>query len=323
MSTTGRSAGSPGHWAQVGESTFVAGMWFLYGVHRFLGRLPFLLCLYPVVLHYWLTRREARRASLEYLQRMYAHGAIRSLPGRRHTLRHFLSFADTLLDKMLAMSGGGSGRMRYVGHEPLLRMIERGEGAVLVTAHVGCLELCQAMAERQHGFRLTVLVHTAHAERFNRLLRRLRPDHGVTLMQVSEVTPATAVTLADKVARGEFVAIAGDRVPLRPGANTVAWADFLGRQAPFPVGPYVLAWLLKCPLYAMLCLRQPGGHAVYFEPLAQRVELPRAQRAQALARYAAAFATRLEARLAQAPYEWFNFFSFWGQPVAAPHHDPA
>lgn len=327
MNATGRSVGSHTHWAQVGESTFVAGMWFLYGVHRFLGRLPFLVCLYPVVLYYWLTRRKARRASLEYLQRMQdRHGAIGAAPGRRHTVRHFLSFADTLLDKMVAMGGGrsgGSGRMRYVGHEPLLRMIERGEGGMLITAHVGCLELCQVMAERQGGFRLTVLVHTAHAERFNRVLRRLRPDSGVTLMQVRDVTAATAVVLAEKVARGEFIAMAGDRVPLRPGTNTVTRADFLGREAPWPVGPYVLASLLRCPLYSMLCLREPGGHVVHFEPIAQRVQLPRAERALAMARHAATFAARLEARLAQAPYEWFNFFSFWEQPVAVPPHDIA
>ena len=41
-------AASP-HWAQIGESTFVGGMWLLYQVHRWLGRWPFLACLYPVV----------------------------------------------------------------------------------------------------------------------------------------------------------------------------------------------------------------------------------------------------------------------------------
>ena len=38
------------HWAELGETTFVAGTWFLYAVHRWLGRTPFRLCLYPVVL---------------------------------------------------------------------------------------------------------------------------------------------------------------------------------------------------------------------------------------------------------------------------------
>lgn len=310
------------HWARVGESTFVGGLWFLYGVHRLLGRLPFLLCLYPVVLYYWAARPAARQASLQYLQRMHARHGRGEAPGWRHSLRHFLSFADTLLDKMLASSGRyGFDRLRQVGREPLLEMIRRGQGGIIATAHVGCLELCQASADRQPGFRLNVLVHTAHAERFNRVLRRLHPDSGVRLLQVTQVDAATAVMLAERVARGEFVAIAGDRIPVTATAATTTRAPFLGHDAPLPIGPYVLAALLKCPLYMMVCLRERGGHVMHFEPLADRVELPRGQRPQALAAHAARFATRLEQRLASAPYDWFNFFPFWDQPVGGADHD--
>ena len=31
------------HWAQIGEETFVAGIWLLYAVFRVAGRLPFRL----------------------------------------------------------------------------------------------------------------------------------------------------------------------------------------------------------------------------------------------------------------------------------------
>ena len=303
------------HWAAIGESTFAAGMWFLYAVYRALGRLPFLLCLYPVVLYYWATRPLARRASLQYLGRMQAcHGVLGGAPLWRASLRHFLSFADTILDKLLAAGGHYPvDRLRFVGREPLLALIERGQGALIVTAHVGCLDLYQAVAACIPGFKLTVLVHTAHAQVFNRALRRLRPDSGITLLQVSEVTAATAVLLSKKVADGELVAIAGDRVPLCCGAGNVTHAAFLGQRAPLPVGPYVLAALLKVPLYAMLCLREGRGHTVYFDALAERVELPRARRAQAIAEHAARFAGQLEARLKKAPLDWFNFFPFWDQ----------
>ena len=56
-----------GHWADLGETTFVGGTWFLYAVYRVLGRLPFRLCLYPVVFAWWLGSPNARRASLDYL----------------------------------------------------------------------------------------------------------------------------------------------------------------------------------------------------------------------------------------------------------------
>jgi predicted LPLAT superfamily acyltransferase len=302
----------PVHWAELGESTFVWGMRFLVGVHNLLGRVPFLLVLYPVVFYYRSTKGVARQASMEYLQRMEsARGALGGPPGWRQGLRHFLSFGDTLLDKILSMSGRYRfDRLRFFGVEAILAMIARGQGGLFITAHMGCLEMCQAAVNSTRRIRLNVLVHTAHAEQFNRLLGRLDPDGRVRLLQVTDITPATAVLLSDCVARGEFVAIAGDRVPV--GGGRTVRAPFLGHEAEWPVGPYVLAGLLKCPLYLMACLREGDGYAVHFDCLAEEVVLPRKAREEVFATLAARFAQRIETLLAKAPYEWFNFFPFWG-----------
>lgn len=301
------------HWAQIGENTFALGIWFFYGLHRLVGRRVLRVLLWPVVLFYALTRPLARRASLEYLQRMQAaHGVPVESPGLRHVLRHLLSFAETILDKLLAFAGRYPwDRVRFEGQELVDALHARGQGALLVTAHMGCLELCQAAASRIPDLKLTVLVHTRHAERFNRLLQRLQPRQPVTLLQVTEVNAATAVELNRRVAAGEFVAIAGDRVPV--AASKTVQAPFLGHMAPFPVGAYVMAALMQCPLLLLGCVREGAGHVVHFELLADRIELPRAQREQRLAELAALFARRLEALLARAPYDWFNFFPFWAQ----------
>jgi len=300
------------HWADLGESTFAWGMRFLVFVHNTLGRVPFLLVLYPVVFYYRMAKGVARRASMEYLQRLdTVHGSLGGAPSWRHGLRHFLSFADTLLNKMLATSGRYRfDRLRFVGVDAVLGMIARGQGGVFVTAHMGCLEMCQAAVNHQGRLRLNVLVHTAHAEQFNRLLGRLDPDGRVRLLQVRDITPATAVMLADCVARGEFVAIAGDRVPV--GGGRTVRAPFLGCEADWPVGPYVLASLLKCPLYLMACVRDGDGYAVHFDCLAEQVVLPRKSRDEVFAALAGRFAQRIENLVAKAPYEWFNFFPFWG-----------
>ena len=147
---------------------------------------------------------------------------------------------------------------------------------------MGCLEMCQASADATPGMKLTVLVHTVHAEQFNRMLERLSPGRGISLMQVTEISPATAVLLAERVERGEFVAIAGDRVPIVAGRASAVQVPFLGHDAPFPTGAYMLASLLKCPLYSLGCIRQGDTHEVVFERLAERVVLPRGDRARRL-----------------------------------------
>lgn len=316
------AARSP-HWAQIGESTFAGGIWFLYGVHALAGRRVLRALLWPVVLVYACTQPAARRASLDYLRRMEAaHGVIGAAPGTRHWLRHLLSFAETLLDKLLATAGRYPWRaLRVEGQEHMDALVAQGRGALLVTAHVGCLELCQALAARLPGLRLTVLVHTRHAQRFNRILRRLDPASTIELLQVTSVTAATAVELERRVRAGGFVAIAGDRVPLDGGRT--ATVPFLGAPAAFPVGAYVLASLLACPLLFLGCVREGAGHVVRFELLAQRLELPRAGREQALATWTALFAGRLEALLVRSPYDWFNFYDFWAPPERARHRSPA
>ena len=299
------------HWSELGEATSVAGIRLLCFVHRWLGRVPFLLCLYPVVGFYWLTQSRARRASRDYLRRVHATwpDLFARSPGAWQGLRHLASFGDTLLTKVVATGGGYPLSRVRLQRDTMLAMLRAGQGGVIVTAHMGCLELTQVLAAQVPGLKITVLVHTAHAERFNRLLTRLDAGDTVRLQQVTELGPATAVLLGERIARGEFVAIAGDRVPLR-GGRTVQ-APFLGAPARWPIGPYVLAAALGCPLFTMSCLREGEGYEVVFERFADRVTLPRGARDDALAGYAADYARWLETQVRRSPYDWFNFYDFW------------
>lgn len=301
------------HWAQMGESTFVAGIWALYWVHRLMGRRLFRLCMAPVVLVHWLVRPGLRAASLQYLRRLHeAQSVFARAPGWPQGLRHVALFAETMLDKLLAMAGRyPAEQVRSHGHMAVYQAALAGRGGILITAHMGCLELCQVLAEQQPGFRLNVLVHTRHAQAFNALLRRLNPDAGVNLIEVSEIGVPTALLLAEKVAAGEYIAIAGDRVPVQQ-SKTVE-VDFLGHPAPLPIGPYVLASLLKCPLYLLGCVHEGRGYGLYFELLSERVELPRGRRESALQAHAQGFADALTRLLKRSPYDWFNFFPFWNQ----------
>ncbi len=301
------------HWADIGEKTFTFGIRFLAGVHRWFGRTPFRVCLYPVLLFYWLTSATARRASLEYLRRLQAtHHVFEREPGLRTSLRHFGCFAETLLDKTLAMSGRYPlERLVVDGVEAIADNVEPGRGGLIITAHLGCLELMQASAGLRSGLKINILVHTAHAESFNRILARLNPEAQVQLLQVSAFNVATAILLAERVAAGEWIAIAGDRIPV--SGDRVLRVSFLGKPALFPAGPYLLASLLHCPVYLMACLHEGTGYRARVDKFADRIQLPRGQREQAMTAYAASFARWVEERLRESPLDWFNFYAFWDQ----------
>jgi len=300
------------HWADIGERTSVRGVLLLCWIHRWFGRWPYRLCAWPAVACHWLGNGLARRSSLQYLRRLQAHaGAIGHPPGWRDSLRHFALFGDTMLDKLLALGRRYPADRLHLHDNAALQRIARRQGGVFLTAHIGCLELCQVLAEKVPGLHLTVLVHTQHAQRFNSLLARLDPLASVELVQVTEVGPAMAMTLGRRVAEGGFVAIVGDRVPVR--SARVVHADFLGHRAPFPVGAYVLAAALGCPVYTLSCLHQGDGYRIGFDLFAERIVLPRDTREAALQAQAQRYAQWLERQVALSPLDWFNFFPFWDQ----------
>jgi predicted LPLAT superfamily acyltransferase len=91
-------------------------------------------------------------------------------------------------------------------------------------------------------------------------------------------------------------------------------APFLGADAAFPAGPWLIAHTLGCPVYFVAgVFTPPNRYALHFELLASEVRLDRKDRAGSLAGYVRAYAAMLEAHVRSAPMNWFNFYDFWSR----------
>lgn len=177
-------------------------------------------------------------------------------------------------------------------------------------SHLGNLEVCRVIADLDDAIRINVLVHTKHAEKFNRLLKQANGNSALNLIQVTEITAATAMLLSDKIDDGELVIIAADRTPVSPNPR-VSRARFLGADALFPQGPFILASLLECPVYTLFCLKQQDRQVITFDPFSDRLRFPRKSREQAMQQTIQRYAQRLEHYCLTEPLQWFNFFDFW------------
>lgn len=307
------------HWAQINEISFVGGMRLLFSIYRALGRWPFRLVLYPVIAWYVLTKPAARAASLDFLRQINRSDPAAGVRANWFgVMRHFASFGESILDKMMVWGGlFDLGQIKQIGRELLAENIAAGRGGLLICTHLGNLELCRVVSRQSATMKLTVLVHTKHARAFNKMLAQLSPDSTLNLMQVTEMSPATAIELSERIGRGEFVVIAGDRIPVAARPR-ISFASFLGRPAPFPVGPYVLASLLQCPVYLMFSRRTRDGAELHFEPFRDKIALPRKDREQAFDALTADYAQRLQHHTLLAPLQWFNFYDFWHMPAVGP-----
>lgn len=311
------------HWSGEPERRGQIGLRFMLALWRYGGRLPFTLLLWPVVAVYWLTGLNARRASQRYLKRIAACAESRhvTLPQPLNSYRHFLRFAEAMLDKVASWRGDlrwGKDIDFAPGAEAAIRRAG-AQGQLILASHLGDIEACRAMAQQVSGLVINALVFTDNAQRFRDVLETIAPDAGVNLIPVTDIGPETAILLQQKIDAGEWVAIVGDRTAVRRqrgGELRVVWSEFLGQPAPFPQGPFVLASALRCPVMLMFALREQGRLRVYCEPFADPLLLPRATRQQALQGAVDRYAQRLEAYAFKAPLDWFNFFDFWTLPDA-------
>ncbi|WP_341522324.1 glycosyl transferase [Pseudomonas sp. G.S.17] len=298
------------HWADHEERGSFMLMQLTAWAAKRLGRRVLSPLLYGIVLYFFLFGRQARQSAWEYQRRLSQWSARPELlPTQRRVFGQFMAFADSLLDKLDVWNGKLRLEQIDIVDPAGLRTQLRGQrGQMLVGAHLGNLEVCRALAELGEKVTMNVLVHTKHAERFNRLLGEAGATH-LRLIQVSELNPMIMLQLSERLDRGEWLAIAGDRVALHGGRN--AKVDFLGGKAAFPQGPWLLAGLLKCPIHLIFCLKDANGYRVILEPFADAIEWRRSDRQQVIGQWAQRYADRLSHYCLQAPQQWFNFYPFW------------
>ncbi|GHB16122.1 LpxL/LpxP family acyltransferase [Salinicola rhizosphaerae] len=303
----------PQHWSRIKESGSAAGVRTMVWIRRRLGRLPFQIMMVLVVAYFYVAHRLHRRASKTYLARLWQHRFGRR---PRHPswlcLRHFWSFGQSLIDKIDAWSGTPP-TLRFEGgaRETFLAAVNSGRGGVLYVSHVGNIEICTAMSDLREDFRATLLMHTYNARQFDEVLARsTHRANPPEIIEVSEITPSTAMKLGARIAEGGFVVIAADRVPISDSGRART-LDFLGHPARFPEGPFWLAALLRCPVYTIGCFREEKGYRVDFERFDDTSALGRRERdawiGEAMQRYVVWLTRQCEST----PLQWFNFFPFW------------
>ncbi|MEZ9566721.1 glycosyltransferase [Vibrio artabrorum] len=325
LAESNNNASEQPHWSRTQERGTVLGIKLLLAVYTLLGRSVFNLILRGVMRYYHLTGKRARNASEQYLFQLkaYAEQQNIALPAELTSYNHLLSFGHTMLDKLAAWKGDFSvDNLTIHGQDQFESMVANKQGVLILGSHLGNIELCRALGRRHSNIKINALVFTEHAERFNSVMKAVNPQSDLNLIQVTSMGPDTAILLQQKLEQGEWIVIVGDRTSTSKESRSV-WAEFLGKQAPFPQGPFMLASVLKAPVFLLFGLRddsQPKPHFnVYFEHFSDKIALPRNVREQSLQQVVQQYADRLQHYTLKAPLQWYNFYNFW--TLSNQHHD--
>ncbi|MGH8025751.1 MAG: acyltransferase [Pseudoxanthomonas sp.] len=294
------------NWKQRPEGGGRFAIWLIRGIARYGGRSVARACLYPITLYFLLVRGPERRASRTYLTRVL---------GRRVGLwavaKHIHTFAATILDRVFLLGGRFGGfDVRITGLPELHEVLDRRQGVLLFGSHLGSFEVMRVLAQQRSDYKIRVVLDKAHNPAMTQLLDALNPEIAAGVIDAGQDGPSIAMAIKQATDEGALVALLVDRARAgEPALN----AQFLGRQAPFPTAPWLIASALKVPVVLAFGLYL-GGHRYHlaFESFSDSVAVPRQQRAQAVLSLIQRYAARLEHHARNAPYNWFNFYDFWG-----------
>lgn len=307
-----RTAQAESSWLGAAQRGSPALIRFIVWVALRIGRPVARAMLYPIVAYFVTFSVRPRRASRAYLAR-----ALNRAPTLRDVFRHYHTFAATLLDRIYFLTGRhGELALRIHAPEPVLGLIQRGRGAVLLGSHLGSFEALRAAAATEPRLDISMLMDNANAQKMMRILNPLDPALADSIINLG--APDSLLRAKSRIDAGGMVGVLGDR--LRPGDRAVP-CPFLGATMWFPEAPFVFAALVGAPVVLCYGLYRGGRrYDLHFELFRERIDLPRAGRSDAVAELAHEYAARLEHYTRTAPYNWFNFYDTWAEPDRGEAH---
>ena len=298
MNAAGRSAA----WVRHAERGSLPLFKFMVWLSLRAGRGPSRVALRLITAYFVAFGGAAGRAARGYLRRVLGRA-----PTLAEQYRLFLAFASTVHDRVYFLAGRFElFDIEAHGHEAL-----GSGGALLLGAHFGSFEALRACGAALGGRRVTMSMFEDNARKTQAALAALAPAGEIDVVALGRV--GSMIALSSRLEAGGLVGMLADRTL---GDEPVLRLPFLGAEARFPTGPMRMAAALRQPVYFMAGVYRGGNrYQVRFEQIADFSTLEgaaRAERDRQVAAAVAAYAARLECQVRDAPYNWFNFFDFWG-----------
>lgn len=193
--------------------------------------------------------------------------------------------------------------MEHEGFENLDQLIADGKGGLLVSAHLGNWEAAGHLLKRL-GAPINILMYDGESRQMKQLLEKYNRERSFNIITI-QPDLSHIYELSAALRRNELICLHADR--FRAGNRTFE-TSFLGSDAHFPAGPFLLASKLHAPVSFVMAMKEGRDH-YHFSATPARTYAGRGDSGarQMLGDYVA----MLEEKVKAYPEQWFNYYDFW------------
>ena len=222
------------------------------------------------------------------------------------TIQNHLIFGQVVLDRFAVLAGNTEQfHLDIENADALDCLLDQPGGFIIAGAHIGHFELT-GHCIRQSKKRINAVIYGGEAAVIKQRRSNSFTQNNIRLVPVEEDLSHLFI-IKDALEHGEIVTILCDRIW---GSNKTLTVNFLGKEAKFPLGTFLLAAQMQVPVVSIVNTKVRGRHYhSTVQPLTSPdPSLPIRKQSEQIA---AAYAQSLESVLRKHPEQWFNYFDFW------------
>lgn len=285
-------------WEGKSKGTVLGYKLYIFFLNTFgLGTAYFILRF--VVFYYFIFSYKSSKSIFYYFNKRLKYSFTKSISA---IYESYYMLGKVLTDRV-AISTNFRNKYSYThdGIQHIDHLLDQNKGGILISGHIGNFEVSHYFLEHRYSISKIFMV-TTHAEHENikeymdGIITKSSMEFIVVQDDMSHI-----FEIHSALDKGGLVVFTGDRY--LPGTKTIK-QEFLGEEAEFPLGPFLLATRLNVPVLFVYVMKGPKKE---YHLYAQKA-VAKARDPQALLKE---FTQSMEGILQKYPLQWFNYFDFW------------
>lgn len=216
-------------------------------------------------------------------------------------------FGQTIIDRIAVMSGQSDQlTVTREGGEYITQLAQEGKGGILVSAHLGNWELAGHLLKRYNSV-INIVMYDGEAAQIKEYLSKITGPKAFQIIYVKD-DMSHIYEISAALVRNELICLHADR--FLDGNRTIV-KEFLGEDAHFPLGPFILASKLKAPVCFVFAFKEATYQYNFlgFEP-----KIYEGRGLTGAEKMLSDYVALLEDLVKKHPEQWFNYYDFWRKP---------
>ena len=291
---------------------------------------------YPVAFFYVIFSARARESARMY-QKQLKQFTDGKAPHKISAYRQILSFSLCLLEKMEGWLGKVKPERVEVQEDDIGEVLDRlkqGKSAFMMASHLGNMELMRSLQDYMSKIcgrkvPVVIIMDMDMSQNFSQTLKDINPDYSMNVVDAAHFGPDSIIFIQEQSEQGALIVSTADRTSVHNHDKVIRKA-FLGKEASFPYGVFLIPALLKLPVYFMFGMRSRMSifnpkYKLYMEKASVDFAGGRSlkndgdksskgsNRDEKIEKLCGEYVKTLEKFCIKYPYQWYNFFDFWDQ----------